>query len=52
MIRRFLRDVDGSYAIATIAALVPIIGGIWLLVELGILEGSRGPNRFGPDPLA
>jgi len=31
---------------------VPIIGSIWLLVELGFLRGTEGPNRFGPDPLA
>ena len=30
---------------------VPFIGAIWLLVELGILEGTRGPNQYGPDPL-
>lgn len=30
-------------------ALIPIIGGIWLLV-LYCTEGTRGPNRFGPDP--
>jgi uncharacterized membrane protein YhaH (DUF805 family) len=32
--------------------LVPIIGGIWLLVECGLLQGTDGPNRFGPDPVA
>lgn len=31
--------------------LIPIIGPIWLLVECGILEGNRGPNQYGPDPL-
>lgn len=31
--------------------LVPIIGGVWLLVECGILEGDKGPNAYGPDPL-
>jgi len=30
---------------------VPIVGPIWLLVECGLLQGSDGPNRFGPDPL-
>jgi hypothetical protein len=25
-----------------------IIGSIWLLVELGFLKGTPGPNRFGP----
>jgi len=24
---------------------------LWALVELGFLRGTRGPNRFGPDPL-
>lgn len=24
---------------------------IWILVELGCLKGTEGPNRFGPDPL-
>ena len=33
-------------------SLVPIIGGIWILVECGLLQGTDGPNRFGPDPLA
>ena len=31
--------------------LVPFIGGIWLFIELGLLRGTVGPNRFGPDPL-
>lgn len=25
---------------------------IWMLVDLGILKGTPGPNRHGPDPLA
>lgn len=32
-------------------ALVPIIGGLWYLIECGFLEGTKGPNQFGPDPL-
>lgn len=28
---------------------VPIIGWIWLLVLLGFLRGTVGPNRFGTD---
>ena len=28
--------------------LIPIIGAIWLLIELGFLTGTPGPNRFGP----
>ena len=26
--------------------------GLWFLIELGILKGTPGPNRFGGDPLA
>lgn len=32
--------------------LVPLVGPIWLLIECGLLQGSDGANRFGPDPLA
>jgi uncharacterized membrane protein YhaH (DUF805 family) len=32
-------------------SLVPIIGGLWYLIEAGFLEGTKGPNQFGPDPL-
>jgi len=32
--------------------LVPWVGQLWLLIELGFLRGTVGPNRFGPDPLA
>ncbi len=31
--------------------LVPVIGWIWVFISLGCRDGSRGPNRFGPDPL-
>lgn len=43
------RDKSGWWSLI---ALVPLIGAIWILVELGILEGTRGANRYGPDPLA
>ena len=43
------RDKSGWWSLI---GLVPFIGAVWILVELGILEGTRGPNRFGPDPLA
>lgn len=31
--------------------LVPFIGGLWVLIECGFLEGTQGPNQYGPDPL-
>lgn len=36
----------------TLIILIPIVGAIWALIELGILAGTNGPNRFGADPLA
>jgi uncharacterized membrane protein YhaH (DUF805 family) len=39
----------------TIAIFAIIAAGIlllWLVIEIGFLRGTRGPNRFGPDPLA
>ncbi len=31
-------------------AFIPIIGGIWQLIELGLLRGTDGSNGYGPDP--
>jgi uncharacterized membrane protein YhaH (DUF805 family) len=35
----------------TLICLVPLIGGIWMLVECGFLRGTEGPNQYGNDPL-
>jgi uncharacterized membrane protein YhaH (DUF805 family) len=39
------RDKSGWWMLIL---LVPIVGAIWFLVELGFLKGTDGPNRFGP----
>ena len=31
--------------------LIPLLGALWLFVDLGLLKGNAGENRFGPDPL-
>lgn len=49
LVRR-LHDTDRSGWWVFIA-LVPLIGGIWLLV-LTVLEGTRGSNQYGADPKA
>ena len=46
-VRRF-HDQDRSGWMVLIA-LVPYVGGLIVLVFM-CLEGTRGPNRFGPDP--
>lgn len=43
------RDKSGWWSLIV---LVPLIGAVWAIVELGILEGTRGANQYGPDPLA
>jgi uncharacterized membrane protein YhaH (DUF805 family) len=42
------RDKSGWWMLI---ALIPIIGSVWFLIELGFLAGTRGPNRFGPPPM-
>ena len=46
-VRRF-HDQDRSGWMVLIG-LIPYVGGIIVLVFM-CLEGTRGPNRFGPDP--
>lgn len=35
-----------------LVAFIPLIGQLWALVDNGFLRGTRGPNRFGPEPPA
>ncbi|MCT8268965.1 MULTISPECIES: DUF805 domain-containing protein [Afifella] len=30
--------------------LIPVIGPIWAIVDLGLLEGDQGANSWGPPP--
>ena len=46
-----LHDRDKSPA-WLLLALVPLLGPVWLLVELACLPGTPGENRYGADPLA
>lgn len=46
---RRLHDTDRS-GWWLLIALIPLIGGIVLLVFM-VSGGTRGPNRFGPDPV-
>jgi uncharacterized membrane protein YhaH (DUF805 family) len=41
------RDRSGWFVLISF---IPVIGPLWLLIELGFLRGTRGPNRFGDDP--
>ena len=35
----------------TLIVLVPVIGGLWLLIELGFLKGDEATNKYGPNPV-
>lgn len=43
--RWVIRDVAGL-------ELVTLAIFVWMIVELGCLQGTVGPNAYGPDPLA
>jgi uncharacterized membrane protein YhaH (DUF805 family) len=46
-------DPNSQTATSVLAALVVIVMiTLWTYVELGLLRGTKGVNRFGPDPLA
>ena len=39
-----------SWPIYAVSALIGLGIGIWVLVECGCLDGTRGPNAYGPSP--
>jgi uncharacterized membrane protein YhaH (DUF805 family) len=39
-------------ALGTVLAFVDLVVGLWILIDLGIMPGTRGRNEFGPDPVA
>lgn len=47
----FLEASGSSAGLALVLNLIGTGISIWMLVELGFLRGTDGPNRFGPDPL-
>ena len=41
------RDKSGWWVLISF---VPIIGALWILIECGFMDGTPGPNKFGPSP--
>lgn len=41
------RDKSGAWLLIQF---VPVIGGLWYLIEAGFLAGTRGSNRYGAQP--
>jgi len=42
----------GKSGLWTLIVLVPVIGGLWLLIELGFLKGDEATNKYGPNPVS
>jgi uncharacterized membrane protein YhaH (DUF805 family) len=42
-------DRDKSWVWIFIS-LIPLVGAIWTLIEVGFLDGTQGPNKYGPSP--
>lgn len=42
----------GDSSAATVLGLAVFVFSAWGFIELAVLKGTRGPNRFGSDPLA
>jgi len=42
------RDRSGAWVLLN---LLPVIGWLWALIDNGLVRGTTGPNRYGPDPL-
>jgi uncharacterized membrane protein YhaH (DUF805 family) len=51
VVARTLLD-SGSELYGGLLALAELAIGLWAFIELGLLRGTRGQNRFGPDPRA
>jgi putative ABC transport system permease protein len=45
----FLVEILAGTLIPLLVALIPVLGALTLLVFY-LLDGTPGPNRFGPDP--
>ena len=40
----------GKTGLWILLVFIPILGWLWLLVDMGFLDGTPGPNKFGPSP--
>jgi uncharacterized membrane protein YhaH (DUF805 family) len=44
----------GEYAGAAklVFTVLSLLLSLWVIIDLGFLRGTSGPNKYGPDPLA
>lgn len=41
----------GKSGLWTLLIFPPVVGWIWAIIDLGILEGDKGGNMYGPVPI-
>ena len=46
----FVAQLNDSSGLSLVCGLGEFAIGIWMFIEPGCLRGTRGPDRFGPDP--
>jgi uncharacterized membrane protein YhaH (DUF805 family) len=44
-------SIESTSFLSIIFSLLIAVAGLWALIDLGFLQGTRGPNKYGPDPL-
>jgi uncharacterized membrane protein YhaH (DUF805 family) len=40
----------GKTPVWLLAAAIPVLGALWLFVDLALRRGTPGENQYGPDP--
>ena len=45
-------NMTGGFGLGAIVSLIFLVYAIYILVQVGFLKGTAGPNSYGPDPLA
>jgi uncharacterized membrane protein YhaH (DUF805 family) len=44
------RNKSGWWLVLYSLASLTVIGVLWPLIELGFMDGTQGPNKYGPSP--
>lgn len=47
----FLTKLDLESTAGMTLNIIGILFTVWVIIEFGILRGTKGPNKYGPDPL-
>lgn len=42
----------GYPGVMMLITLIPVLGALWALIDLGFIDGTPGPNKYGPSPKA